>query len=149
MTATGDTREMRVGRATPGIKAARDRPEIKAEMVMPRHAQQGNIATRTPIPAEKVASETKDRSGDFRGKIQAPKLISSTVHLPGRPPLQAPLQIEQGTREFALLSPCLHYRREDGNLHSEGGDGPVLRFIRRVDNEVAGEIRVELSDAHG
>src|SRR6266404_6166452 len=63
----------------------------------------------------------------------------------------APLvgQRQDGAGEFALLRTRFHYRREDDDLHTEGGDRGGLRFIHGVNDEGAGEVRVEFGDAEG
>jgi hypothetical protein len=73
MTAIGVILETRAARATPEIKAGQDslgmrvaraRPVSRAETAMPRHARRASIAIGTRIPAERVASETKNLRGN-------------------------------------------------------------------------------------
>ena len=63
----------------------------------------------------------------------------------------APLvgQRQDGAGEFALLRTRFHYRREDDDLHAEGGDRGGLRFVGRVDDEGSGEVGVEFGDTDG
>jgi hypothetical protein len=75
MTATEDIPETRAARATPeikvgrdslGMRAARVRPASRVGTAMPHPAQQENIAIGTRIPAERAASETKNQRGNSR-----------------------------------------------------------------------------------
>src|SRR5258708_4865941 len=59
------------------------------------------------------------------------------------------LKIEYGAGEFAFLGAGFHDSGENGNFHTESGDGRGMGFVGGVNDESAGEVGVEFGDAEG
>src|SRR5712692_9295554 len=80
-------------------------------------------------------------------RLRCRKYLSSPHTGPSRAQHAAPLKVEYGAGEFALLWARFHDGWQNYNFHAERGNRGGLRSIGWIDHEGAGEIGVEFGYA--